>query len=118
MKKLDDRLSVGDVVIHFKHEMDNDKEKYMYLITDTALHTETDEKLVIYQNIKTKESFARPIEMFLQEVDREKYPGIKQKYRLEKVGEYQTLPERYKIQSYQVTDEFREFCKKELGITL
>lgn len=118
MKKLDDRLSVGDIVIHFKHEMDNDKGKYMYLITDTALHTETNEQLVIYQNIKTKESFARPVEMFLREVDREKYPDIKQKYRLEKVGEYQSLQERHVVQSYQVTDAFKEFCKKEIGLQL
>ena len=51
-------------------------------------HIDTDNKesLVIYIALHgTFEMFARPLDMFLSEVDREKYPNVKQKYRLEEI---------------------------------
>lgn len=48
-------------------------------------HTETEEISVIY-NYENK-IWNRPLDMFMSEVDKEKYPNATQKYRFEKVEE-------------------------------
>lgn len=54
----------------------------LYQIVTVAVHTETKEKLVIYRSIsKPDRVFARPVDMFLSEVNHKKYPDVKAKYR-------------------------------------
>ena len=45
----------------------------LYKIIAIALHTETDEKMVVYQAMYGNNGiYARPLDMFMSEVDREK----------------------------------------------
>ncbi len=80
-------IQVGDIVQHFKREwVSPETSEYLYKILAVAHHTENGEKLVIYQALYAPFKIcARPYDMFMSEVDREKYPDIRQKYRFEKV---------------------------------
>ena len=80
-------IQVGDIVQHFKREwVSPDTSEYLYKVLAVAHHTENGEKLVIYQALYAPFKIcARPYDMFMSEVDREKYPDIRQKYRFEKV---------------------------------
>lgn len=88
------RIKPGDVVRHFKREtIDTEKNPmgYLYLFHGVGEHTETGEKFAVYsalyndpaKNVTNGKIYIRPYEMFMSEVDKEKYPDIKQKYRLE-----------------------------------
>ena len=74
------KLQLNRVYRHFKHKN--------YLVLDVATHSETKEKYVVYRALYGDCGlYIRPYDMFMSEVDYEKYPDVKQKYRFELVEE-------------------------------
>ena len=69
------RVKENNIYKHFKGGL-------VYVI-GISKHTETMEELVIY--VHNGKIWARPYDMFISEVDHNKYPDIKQKYRFEEV---------------------------------
>lgn len=69
-------LKINGVYRHFKGDY--------YLVCDVAIHSEDRNEYVIYRALYGDNSlYIRPKNMFLSEVDHEKYPNVKQKYRFE-----------------------------------
>ena len=78
------KIHVNGLYKHFKGHIYRviaiayDSEKYDEKAPEKA-------KMVVYENIDTKETWVRPYEMFNSLVDKNKYPEISQKYRFEEI---------------------------------
>lgn len=76
----DYKIIPGKYYRHFKGKI--------YKVIGIALHTETNEQLVIYQaQYDDFKLFARPLEMFAGLVDPTEYPDAKQRYRFELIDQ-------------------------------
>lgn len=71
-------LKIHGVYRHFKGKL--------YLVEDVAFDSETKAKMVVYRALYgERQLWVRSVEMFLSEVDHEKYPEVEQKWRFEEV---------------------------------
>ena len=71
-------LVIHGIYRHFKGDY--------YLVEDIAFDSETQKEMVVYRKLYDDCSlWVRPVEMFLSEVNHNKYPTVEQKYRFELV---------------------------------
>lgn len=72
-------IKPGKIYRHFKGNR--------YLVLCIAMHTETLEDMVIYQDVSDESKiYARPLEMFQSKVEKDKYPDVLQTYRFEELN--------------------------------
>ena len=69
-------IKINGVYKHFKGNY--------YIVEDMAYDCETKEKVVVYRQLYgDNRLWIRSLDMFLSEVDHDKYPDVVQKYRFE-----------------------------------
>nr|WP_048571175.1 DUF1653 domain-containing protein [Clostridium cylindrosporum] len=67
---------IGKTFKHFKGDL--------YLLIDIAIHSETDEEMVVYKALYGDcRTYVRPLSMFISKVDKSKYPNSSQEYRFQ-----------------------------------
>ncbi len=70
------KIKINGIYRHFKGDY--------CIVVDIASDSETGEDMVVYRELHgDAKLWVRPAKMFLSEVDHEKYPDVKQKYRFE-----------------------------------
>lgn len=79
------KFKPGDIVSHFKRwTIEEPNNMYLYEIIGIAEHTETKEQVMVYRALYGSCGiFVRPLDMFMSEVDKQKYPDTVQTYRFE-----------------------------------
>lgn len=81
-------IKIHGIYKHFKGDS--------YLVEDIAKDSETKQDMVVYRRLYGDgDLWVRPLDMFLSEVDHEKYPNVKQKYRFE-LQEIESVADKFK----------------------
>ena len=80
------KIEIGKTYRHFKG--------HIYKVVNIGYDSENydeqnpdNSRLVVYENVDTKEVWIRPYDMFNSKVDKDKYPDVKQEYRFEVIEE-------------------------------
>ena len=80
----------------------------IYQIRCLAKHSETGEMMVVYQAMyDTFQIYVRPLAMFMEEVDRAKYPDAKQKFRFELLKDMDDISSAAEPQGYEQLEASR-----------
>lgn len=110
--------SLKDSMVGYKYK--HFKGNY-YVIKDLVIDSESKEPLVVYYSLNNPELiWSRPLDMFLSEVDRTKYPDVNQVMRferMEKVLSEVSLSQKEVVDEFakQITDKVTaKYCRGDL----
>ena len=89
---MDNKIRVQETANFYKETMAGKRYRHfkggIYIVTDIAVHSETEKIMVVYKSFNEPNfTWVRPLSMFISEVDKEKYPDIKQEMRFEALSD-------------------------------
>ena len=72
------KFKEGDIIKHYKRDLVNEKEQdknmYLYKVIAFAMHTETEEKMLVYQALYHPfKCYVRPMDMVTADVPKDRF---------------------------------------------
>lgn len=89
---MDNRMASQQTANFYKESMVGKRYRHfkggIYIVTEIAVHSETAGIMVVYKSFDDPTlTWVRPLNMFISEVDKEKYPDVKQEMRFEQLSD-------------------------------